>query len=74
MFNRAPVTVEPGGASPQGRIWLPSTDLRRFGSADYHVAMSVTRGRIQIEGPVRGLLRVMPMIRQIVRDSPRRWT
>jgi phospholipid/cholesterol/gamma-HCH transport system ATP-binding protein len=44
---------------------LSSMDLERMWSGDFNLSMAIARGRVEVSGPVRKFLRVMPIIRRL---------
>jgi phospholipid/cholesterol/gamma-HCH transport system ATP-binding protein len=44
---------------------LSSVDLERTRSEDFNLSMAIARGRVQVAGPVRKFLRVMPIVRRL---------
>jgi phospholipid/cholesterol/gamma-HCH transport system ATP-binding protein len=52
-------------APADSEIVLASIDLERVFSSDFNLAMAIARGRVQVSGPVRRFLRVVPVIRAL---------
>jgi phospholipid/cholesterol/gamma-HCH transport system ATP-binding protein len=58
--------VEVRGDEPaEVDISLSSVDLERLRSEDFNLSMAIARGRVQVSGPVRKFLRMMPIIRRL---------
>jgi phospholipid/cholesterol/gamma-HCH transport system ATP-binding protein len=60
-------TIEVGGGDLPAEVdmSLSSVDLERLSSDDFNLSMAIAHGRVQVSGPVRKFLRVMPIIRQL---------
>jgi hypothetical protein len=63
LLDRSPIEVVEGVVDAEARIWIASVDLTRMWSEDFYLAMAITKGRLQAEGPVRKFLRVVPTLR-----------
>jgi hypothetical protein len=63
LLDRSPIEVVEGVVDAEARIWIASVDLTRMWSEDFYLAMAITKGRLQVEGPVRKFLRVVPTLR-----------
>lgn len=67
MFDAAPVAALTGrGASvPDVRVTLSAGQLDAVWTGGLPLAVAMLRGEVTYEGPVRKLLRVVPILRQI---------
>jgi hypothetical protein len=63
LLDRSPIEVVDDLIDAEARIWIASVDLTRIWSADFYLAMAITKGRLRIEGPVRKFLRIVPILR-----------
>jgi phospholipid/cholesterol/gamma-HCH transport system ATP-binding protein len=59
------ISVASGDVPCEVDLSLSSVDLERLWSSDFNLSMAIARGRVQVSGPVRKFLRVMPIIRQL---------
>jgi hypothetical protein len=62
LLDRDPIEVVDATDS-EVHIRICSVDLARLYSPDFHLAMSIARGRVAYSGPVRKFLRVTPVVR-----------
>jgi len=66
IFDRHPVSVRPGVVGdPEIEIRMSPEEFERFWSDGVHPAMAIAQGRISYEGPVRKILRVVPILRRV---------
>jgi len=66
IFDRHPVSVRPGlVGDPEIEIRMSPEEFERFWSDGVHPAMAIAEGRITYEGPVRKILRVVPILRRV---------
>jgi hypothetical protein len=63
LLDRSPIEVVDGLIDAEARIWIASVDLTRIWSPDFYLAMAITKGRLEVEGPVRKFLRIVPILR-----------
>jgi hypothetical protein len=63
LLDRSPIEVVDGLIDAEARIWIASVDLTRIWSPDFYLSMAITKGRLQVEGPVRKFLRIVPILR-----------
>jgi hypothetical protein len=63
LLDRDPVAIADGGVEADAAIWIASVDLNRLWSHDFYLAMAIAKGRVRMAGPVRRLLRVIPIMR-----------
>lgn len=69
MFDREPIeVVEEAVGDPEVHLWIDTNDVFRFWMGDMHLAMAIAKGRVDYSGPVRKLLRVVPIARRLVSD------
>lgn len=69
FLDRAPVETRAGAhGTPEITIEATTNDVFRFWTGDLHLAMGIARGEVQYTGPVRKLLRVIPIARRLVGD------
>lgn len=72
LFDRNPVEVVKGvSGSPEVELWIDTNDVFRFWNGEMHLAMGIAKGDIDYQGPVRKLLRVVPIARRLVGDYQR---
>ena len=50
------------------RLYMTAADLAEFWAGRLHVAIAIADGRIGYEGPVRKVLRVLPLVRRYARE------
>jgi hypothetical protein len=62
LLDRDPIEVVDSDEA-EVHIRIISVDLARLYSPDFHLAMSIVRGRVTFTGPVRKFLRVSPVVR-----------
>lgn len=64
LFDREPIEILPedNGHAPEIQISIHWQDLERVFHENYHLAMAIARGEVTFRGPVRKLLRVMPIL------------
>jgi hypothetical protein len=65
LLDRDPVEVIESDDPADVEISIVSVDLARLYSADFHLSMAITRGRVGYTGPVRKFLRVTPVVRHV---------
>lgn len=66
LLDRDPIEVCDGAeGDPDVELWASAADVLRFWVGDYHLAMGIVRGEIEYRGPVRKLLRVIPIVRRL---------
>lgn len=69
FLDRAPIEVETGPVgTPDVELFIDTEDVLRFWTGDMHLAMAILRGEVEYRGPVRKLLRVVPIARRLVSD------
>ena len=72
LFDRDPVEVVKGASgTPEVQLWIDTNDVFRFWNGEMHLAMGIAHGQIDYEGPVRKLLRIVPIARRLVGDYQR---
>jgi phospholipid/cholesterol/gamma-HCH transport system ATP-binding protein len=59
------IAVASGEHPAEVEMSLASMDLERMWSGDFNLSMAIARGRVEVSGPVRKFLRVVPIIRQL---------
>jgi hypothetical protein len=62
LLDRDPIEVV-DRADAEISMQIISVDLARLYSPDFHLSMSIVRGRVRYKGPVRKFLRVSPVVR-----------
>lgn len=69
MFDRDPIEVVEGAVGdPEIHLWIDTNDLFSFWMGDMHLAMAIAKGRVEYSGPVRKILRIVPIARRLVSD------
>jgi hypothetical protein len=63
LLDRDPIQLTEDDVQAEVEMTIVSVDLARLYSADFHLAMAITRGRVGYTGPVRKFLRVSPVVR-----------
>lgn len=67
FFDRAPVEVEHGAVGhAEVELFIDTNDVLRFWTGDLHLAMGIMHGDVEFKGPVRKLLRIVPIARRLV--------
>jgi hypothetical protein len=62
LLDRQPIEVV-DAQDAEIQMKIISVDLARLYSPDFHLAMSIARGRVTYTGPVRKFLRISPVVR-----------
>lgn len=62
LLDRQPIEVV-DAQDAEIHMKIISVDLARLYSPDFHLAMSIVRGRVTYTGPVRKFLRISPVVR-----------
>lgn len=66
LFDRAPVEVADRAVGhPDVELWIDTNDVVRFWTGDMHLAMGIMHGEVEFKGPVRKLLRIVPIVRRL---------
>ncbi|XAY03928.1 hypothetical protein DSM112329_00754 [Paraconexibacter sp. AEG42_29] len=69
LFDRVPIEVAEGPiGQPEIELWIDTDDVLRFWTGEMHLAMGIMKGKIEFAGPVRKLLRIVPIARRLVGD------
>lgn len=67
FLDRTPVEAVVGAQGhPEITLEARTADVLRFWTGNYHLAMGIARGEVTYTGPVRKLLRVVPIARRLV--------
>jgi phospholipid/cholesterol/gamma-HCH transport system ATP-binding protein len=67
LLDRTPFEVIAGPFhDAEVKLFMRLRDLLQFWTGDLHVAIAITEGRIGYQGPVRKVLRVLPLVRHYV--------
>lgn len=71
-LDRTPIAVSQG-AEPQAEVdlWIDTNDVLRFWTGDVHLAMLVLNREVETRGPIRKVLRVVPIARRLVAEFQR---
>jgi hypothetical protein len=65
LLDRSPVELVEGSyPDAEVRLYMTADDLAAFWSGELHAAIAITDGRIGYRGPVRKVLRVLPIVRR----------
>lgn len=63
LLDREPIEVAEGDVGDaEIELFISSTDVDRFWSGEMHLAMAIAEGDVQYKGPVRKLLRIVPIV------------
>lgn len=66
LLDRAPIeAIERPMGEPEIHLYIRTRDVFRFWSGEFHLAMGIARGEVKYTGPVRKLLRVVPIARRL---------
>jgi putative sterol carrier protein len=69
LFDRAPVEIAEGAiGTPDVELLIDTQDVLRFWTGDLQLAIAIMYGEVETRGPVRKLLRVVPIARRLVKD------
>lgn len=62
LLDREPIeAVEGAVGDPEVELFIKSRDVDRFWNGEMHLAMAIAEGEVQYRGPVRKLLRIVPI-------------
>lgn len=62
LLDREPIEALEGPVGdPEVEIFIKSRDVDRFWNGEMHLAMAIAEGQVQYRGPVRKLLRIVPI-------------
>ncbi|MHB8690470.1 MAG: hypothetical protein ACYDHH_04425 [Solirubrobacteraceae bacterium] len=65
LLDRHPVELVEGSyPDAEVKLYMTADDLAAFWSGELHAAIAITDGRIGYRGPVRKVLRVLPIVRR----------
>jgi hypothetical protein len=65
LLDRNPVELVEGSyPDAEVKLYMTADDLAAFWSGQLHAAIAITDGRIGYRGPVRKVLRVLPIVRR----------
>lgn len=66
LLDRVPIeTIGRAVGHPEVHLYIHSRDVFRFWTGDYHLAMGIAKGEVTYRGPVRKMLRVVPIARRL---------
>jgi hypothetical protein len=68
-LDRQPVAVEAGGGRAEIQLTFPRETLREFLRGDRQLALTIARGEVAFQGPVRKFLRITPILRALARSG-----
>lgn len=69
LFDRSPVEIAHGAVGEVDvELFIDTQDVLRFWTGDMHLAMAIAAGHVDYSGPVRKLLRIVPIARRLVAD------
>jgi hypothetical protein len=71
VLDGQPATFQHGPCAEAAvKLYMTPDVLASFCAGRLHVAIAITDGRIGYEGPVRNVLRVLPLIRRYAEEHP----
>lgn len=69
LFDRSPVEIAHGAVgNADVELFVDTQDVLRFWTGDMQLAMGIADGDVTYRGPVRKLLRIVPIARRLVAD------
>lgn len=69
FFERKPIEIADHAAgTPDVDLYIDTNDVLRFWTGDMHLAIAILNGEVDYRGPVRKLLRIVPIARRLVAD------
>lgn len=69
FFDRKPVEVaDHAVGTADVDLYIDTNDVLRFWTGDMHLAIAILNGEVEYRGPVRKLLRIVPIARRLVAD------
>ena len=62
LLDREPIeAIEGKVGDAEVELFIKSRDIDRFWNGEMHLAMAIAEGKVQYRGPVRKLLRIVPI-------------